>query len=86
MDESKYNRNVELQCPTCGGSQFEYGEDIDADDAGVRCIGCDRSMTKAELIDANAENINQHVAEIGDDVVRDLQKDLGRIFKRAFRK
>ena len=86
MDESKYNRDVELMCPTCGGTQFEYDDDIDEDAATVRCIGCDRTMTKTELIDENAENIDQHVKDIGNQVTQDLQKELNRILKRAFRR
>jgi hypothetical protein len=86
MTSDKYSRHVELVCPTCGGSQFEHGEDLGSDGASVRCIGCDRTMTKDELIASNAENIDEHIKEIGQEVVEDMQKRLNQAFKRSFRK
>jgi predicted nucleic acid-binding Zn-ribbon protein len=86
MDKSKYDRNVTLVCPTCGGTQFEYEDDTDGDEAIVRCIGCDRELTTAELIDQNAENLEENAKEIADEVVKDYQRELDRMLKRAFRK
>ena len=85
MNKDKYSRNIELQCPTCGGSQFEYGEDIDNDHASVRCIGCDRILTKDELIQENAENIDEHAQEIGKEALDDFAKKMKNDLKRAFR-
>lgn len=85
MNGDKYSRNIELRCPTCGGSQFEYGDDIDNDYANVRCIGCDRTMTKDELIQENAENINENAQEIGKEALDDLAKKMKRDLKKAFK-
>lgn len=82
MSDDSYSRNVELVCPTCGGSQFEHDDDIETSTAEVRCIGCNTRMTKEDLIAANAENIEEHVKEIGDEVVKDAQKRLKQAFKR----
>ena len=85
MNNDKYSRNIELRCPTCGGSQFEYDDDIDADHAIVRCIGCDRTMTKDELIKENAENIDEHAKEIGKEAMDDLAKKMKKDLKKAFK-
>ena len=85
MNNDKYSRNIELRCPTCGGTQFEYGDDIGADHAIVRCIGCDRTMTKDELIKENAENIDEHAKEIGKEAMEDLAKKMKKDLKKAFK-
>jgi hypothetical protein len=39
-------------------------------------------MTKEDLIAANTENIDEHVKEIGEEIVKDAQKRLKQAFKR----
>lgn len=85
MDDDKYVQRVELICPTCGGSQFEYDDVIEDDKANVRCIGCDRVFTKAELIQENVENIYEHAKEIGKEVVADIAKKMKKDLRKAFR-
>ena len=85
MDDDKYSRNIELICPTCGGSQFEHGDDLEDDRANVRCVGCDRVLTKEELIQENAENIDEHAKEIGKEAVDDLAKKMKKDLKKAFK-
>jgi len=85
MNSDKYSRNIELVCPTCGSSQFEHDVDIENDYAEVRCIGCDRIMTKEELIRENSESIDEHAREIGRETVDDLVKEMKKELKKAFR-
>ena len=85
MKISKYDRNVTLICPTCGGNQFETGDDIDESMAPVRCISCNRELTKDELIRENAANIEEHASEIGKEVVDDFAKEMKKSLKKAFR-
>jgi transcriptional regulator NrdR family protein len=86
MDPNKYSRNIELICPTCGGTQYEYDDtNVDDENAVVRCTSCNRQMTKVELIQENAENIDQHSEEIGQEVLHDAAKELTEGLKRAFR-
>lgn len=85
MSSDKYSRKIEFVCPTCGGSQFEYGDDIESVHAEVRCIGCDRIMVKEELMQENYENIDEHVEEIGKEAVGDLAKKMEAELKKAFR-
>nr|WP_298409907.1 hypothetical protein [uncultured Halomonas sp.] len=85
MNSDKYSRNIELICSTCGGTQFEYGDDIENDYVEVRCIGCDRVMSKEGLIDENSESIDEHTREVGKETVDDLAKRMKKEFKKAFR-
>ena len=84
MRASKYDRNVTLICPTCGGSQFEMGYDIDEPTASVKCISCDRELTKDELIRENSPNIKEHASEIGKEAKGDFAKEMKKMLKKAF--
>jgi hypothetical protein len=78
MDAQKYNREITLLCPTCGGTQFEFD---DADDSEiVKCVSCEREVTKDELIQENQENISENIVEVGREITSDLQKELAKAF------
>lgn len=79
INAEKYNRSVTMLCPTCGESQFEYDQETLADDSPIKCKRCEATMTKAQLMEANRENISVHVDEMGKELVEDLRKDLKRI-------
>lgn len=86
MDTSKYNREIQLRCPTCGGTQFEYDDKtISSDEQIVKCVQCNRETTKQALFDENTENINAHVSQVGDEVVKDLSKELNKTLKKIFK-
>ncbi|MFC3716317.1 hypothetical protein ACFONC_09140 [Luteimonas soli] len=79
MTSGKYDRSIELRCPTCGGTQFEFD---DADDtASVKCTSCSLVISREDLISANGDNIGAHVEQIKDDVAADLRKQLQDAFK-----
>lgn len=73
-----YSRSVSMQCSTCGGTQFEFGED----DGRIRCTGCDRVYAKDELIAENGARIDSQVEEMGSEVFKDVAKDLSKMFKK----
>lgn len=74
-----YSRSVSMQCSTCGGTDFEFDED----GGPIRCTGCDRVYaTKDELIAENGARIDGQVDEIGKELLKDVQKDLSKIFKK----
>ncbi len=73
-----YNREIKLFCPICGNDQFES---IDTDDARVKCSDCQRIYTKEELIDGNQEAIETNIDEVKDELMKDLQKKLKKMFK-----
>jgi Zn ribbon nucleic-acid-binding protein len=81
MDAEKYNRNVTLVCPTCGGTQFEYEKGVDETIEVVKCVSCEQELTKDELIRENRENISEHVKEVGKEIVKDAAEALKKAFK-----
>ncbi|ROR02918.1 ECs_2282 family putative zinc-binding protein [Desulfosoma caldarium] len=85
MDGAKYSRNIELVCPTCGGSQFELGNDIETDKENVRCAGCHKVFMKKELIDENAENIDKRVEEVKKEVIHDFAREIKKELKKSFK-
>lgn len=85
MKPGKYDRNVSLHCPTCGGTQFEYDDGINDAHKSVHCISCDREMTKDELIHENSENIEEHLSEIGKKVRDDFAKEMRKRLMKAFK-
>lgn len=80
LNAEKYARNVSLLCPTCGQSQFEFDAENLQDDSIVKCTSCQLTFTKAQLVEANSENISGHVTEIGKELTHDLRKE----FRKAF--
>ena len=83
MDDAKYDRQITLLCPVCGSDQFSYDDEDDA--APVTCVDCGRETTRSQLIDDNSEVIESNVAEIGDEVVADVAKELNKSLADAFR-
>lgn len=79
MTSGKYDRSVELHCPTCGGTQFEHDE-LD-ETAPVTCLSCGLSLSRGNLIAANSENIDAHIEQIKGDVTADLKRQLQQAFK-----
>lgn len=76
----KFDRTIPLNCPTCGGTEFEYQSEND-DTQPVKCHGCGLTTTKAELIASNSENIDAHM----DEIKEQLLKDVTQSFKDAFK-
>ncbi|TXH83797.1 MAG: hypothetical protein E6Q77_03625 [Rhizobium sp.] len=76
---SKYDRSVELHCPTCGGVQFEFDDNDEA--VPVECAGCGLNISRSDLVAANGENIEAHVEQITNEATADMMKQL----KDAFR-
>jgi hypothetical protein len=73
MGAEKYRRNVALNCPTCGGTDFEIPDD---ESQPVKCVRCGRQTSRDELIRENSENISENVEEVKTEVLKDLQKEL----------
>lgn len=84
MDAEKYDRFVSLLCPTCGNSQLETQDD-DEENAIIRCPSCNRTMSKEELLRENGENIDANLEEMKEEVMKDLDKELGDMLKNAFK-
>ena len=86
MKSDGYSRSIELRCSTCAGTQFEHEENVESDElVHIRCIGCNRMFSKQELIRENAENIDAHVSEVGEEILQDFAKDMKKSLQNAFR-
>lgn len=75
--KNNYDRSISLQCPTCGGTDFEHN-----DTEQVQCIRCERVLTKDELREANGTRIEAEVDELKAEVLKDVHADLKKIFKK----
>lgn len=84
MNPEKYNRNINLLCPTCGSSEFTHTRTVDERVQKVTCRSCERELDKEELIRENSENINEHMSEIKKEVVKDVTDELRKSLKKAF--
>lgn len=73
-----YGRSISLQCPTCGGERFEHEEGK----PDIRCLRCDRVMTKDELREANGTRIEEEVDALKAEVFKDVKADFTQIFKK----
>lgn len=72
MQPGKYDRTIEMLCPTCGGTQFSDTEA--GDEVPVTCSACGLKLSRDELRQANDANVSAHVDEVKKEIVSDLQK------------
>ncbi|WP_273242316.1 ECs_2282 family putative zinc-binding protein [Hyphomonas atlantica corrig.] len=79
MDAERYNRSISLFCPTCGNDQFQYDDENEL--APVTCQQCKTEVSREDLIEANAENIEINK----DEIIGELQKDVQKQFKDMFK-
>lgn len=81
------NRNVRLHCPTCGNNQFScvdvnFDALLDApDEVKLKCADCGSVFTKADLIEGNQDIINANIEDIRDEALKDLRKEIKKLFK-----
>ncbi|MBN8084765.1 hypothetical protein J0J19_14795 [Vibrio vulnificus] len=50
----------------------------------MTCASCGREFNKDELIQENSENIDEHLSEIKEEVLKDVQDELRKTLKKAF--
>jgi DNA-directed RNA polymerase subunit RPC12/RpoP len=85
MKSKNYDRQISLICSTCGESQFESDDEISEEIREYKCVSCNRIFTKDELFKENGEVIDEHLNEIGEEVLKDTAKELNKAFKKAFK-
>ena len=86
MDWGKYDRQVELLCPTCGAKEFEHqAGPAGGEDAEIVCVACDRRTTRGELEELNGERVEFAVDEMAKEVLDDAAKELRETFRHATR-
>lgn len=72
-------RRVQLLCPMCGNTQFTSSDEEEdclhtSSSAQIRCFKCGFECTKQELLDSNAEIIDNAVHELKTAAIGELQK------------
>lgn len=83
MRADKYNRSIPVNCPTCGGTDFEIPDGSEAEP--VTCVRCGRTISPDGLIRENSENISEHVKEVKSEVLKDFKKEFTDSFRRTFK-
>lgn len=78
---------INMKCSVCGNDQFspvdESIEDMSnaTDETKIKCTDCGRVTTKEQLIEENSLIIDANIKDFKDDIVKQLQKDLKKMFK-----
>jgi uncharacterized Zn finger protein len=85
MDTDKYIRSISLNCPSCACTQLSTEEGTIEDALFVTCTNCGLEIFKEDLKTANSENIEEHWKEIGEEVVKDFQKELKNALQNSFK-
>ncbi len=81
MDAEKYRRSISLLCPTCGEKDFEHG----IGDGPLRCLNCNSSFTREELIRENGDIIEAEVDEVKAEILKDVKQEFRNTLKNAFK-
>lgn len=82
MEEGRYDGQVALICPTCGSNTFKFEEGVETEP--IICADCGYETTREDLIEANGEIIELHIAEIGEEIMADAAKELTDSLRRVF--
>lgn len=84
LNAGKYSRSITLQCPTCGNTGFSH-DGVDGQPGKLlSCGNCGLEISKDDLTRANGENVQAHIKEIHEAVVKDVRKELHESLKKAF--
>lgn len=84
MKSKGYDRKVILMCPTCGESQFEYDSDCEIENMELKCISCEQTYSRDELMKENGEIFEEKFQEIGEGILEDAAQELKKAFKKGF--
>lgn len=81
--KSNYNINVNLQCITCGGGDFEFSDDK----SYVKCKLCNKEYHGGydQLVEMNQESINREIHKTKNQIAKDFKEDIVKQLKDAFR-
>lgn len=74
MEESK---KVPLKCNVCGGTNFEFDDELDEATAEYKCTQCNKVYKKDELIQVNQGIIESAGIELAEDMMKKALKKSG---------
>ena len=78
MNYSKYDKSIDLLCPTCGNRRFERDH---KNSTRVTCSSCRKTITTAQLRSKNKKNIQSHVDKAKKMIVKDIEKRIKKVLK-----
>lgn len=79
--------SISMKCSVCGNDQFSIVDESIEDmlnapeETEVKCSDCGRVTTKEQLIEENNHIIDANIEDFKDEILKQLQKDLKKIFK-----
>lgn len=79
--------SISMKCSVCGNDQFSTFDDsiedlLNApDETEVKCSDCGRVTTKEQLIEENSGIIEANIDDFKDDIMKELDKELKKMFK-----
>lgn len=79
--------SISMKCSVCGNDQFStVDENIEdmlnaPNETEVKCSDCGRVTTKEQLIEENSCIMDANIEDFRDEVMKQLQKDLKKMFK-----
>ena len=81
--KDSYNKSIQLNCITCGDSDFEYSKD----NTWIKCNRCGKEYHGGydELVELNQEKINQELEKTKIEIGKDLKKEISDMMKKAFK-
>ncbi len=80
-------KSISLKCGVCGNDQFSTVDESIEDmlsapkETEVRCSDCGRVITKEQLIEENSNVIEANIEDFKVEIVKQLQKDINKMFK-----
>jgi uncharacterized Zn finger protein (UPF0148 family) len=85
LDSAEHGREATLICPTCGSDLFEYDDEDPEGQATVTCASCGLRLTRDELIEENAANLDAHAKELAEEAIGASVKGFQRSLREAFK-
>jgi len=80
-------KSIKMLCSVCGNDQFSTIDEsienlLDApDETEIKCSDCGLITTKEQLIKDNNHIIEANIEDFKEEIIKQLQKDLKKIFK-----
>jgi len=81
--KDSYDKSLQLQCHVCGDTNLESNENR----SWIKCNNCGKEYHGGynELVEFNQSKINQELEKTKEEIFKDLQKDMGDMFEKAFK-
>lgn len=79
MRNDKLSNSLSMHCSTCGGTAFEY----EPETGPYKCVGCDRTFEKEELLRENGEVIDSEISELAPHLVKHARDEFQKVLRKT---